>query len=91
MELKLRRIAKKNGYTIGKLSVDGKYFCDTLEDVDRGLVSTMAIDILKKKKLAHITAIPTGRYEVTMSVISTNSLGEAVFRDCLMFLHLMEF
>ena len=70
MELKLRRIAKKNGYTIGKLSVDGKYFCDTLEDVDRGLVSTMAIDILKKKKLAHITAIPTGRYEVTMIVIS---------------------
>ena len=70
MELKLRRIAKKNGYTIGKLSIDGKYFCDTLEDVDRGLASTMPIDTLKKKKLAHITAIPTGRYEVTMSVIS---------------------
>jgi hypothetical protein len=49
MELKLRRIAKKNGYTIGKLSIDGKYFCDTLEDADRGLVSTMSIDILKRK------------------------------------------
>lgn len=70
MELKLRRIAKKNGYTIGHLYVNGIYFSDTLEDVDRGLVSTMSIDILKKKKLAHITAIPTGRYEVTMSIIS---------------------
>ena len=70
MELKLRRIAKKNGYTIGKLSIDGKYFCDTLEDSDRELSSSMSLDVLKKKKLAHITAIPTGRYEVTMSVIS---------------------
>ena len=70
MELKLKRIAKKNGYTIGRLSIDGKYFCDTLEDVDRGLDSSMSLDVLKRKKLAHITAIPTGRYQVTMDVIS---------------------
>lgn len=70
MELKLKRIAKKNGYTIGKLSINGKYFCDTLEDSDRGLDSGMSLDILKRKKLAHITAIPTGRYQVTMDAIS---------------------
>ena len=70
MELKLRRIAKKNGYTIGKLSINGKYFCDTLEDSDRGLDSGMSLDVLKHKKLAHITAIPTGRYRVAMDVIS---------------------
>ena len=70
MELKLKRIAKKNGYTIGKLSINGKYFCDTLEDSDRGLDSSMSLDVLKHKKLAHITAIPTGRYQVTMNVIS---------------------
>lgn len=70
MELKLNRIARKNGYTIGKLSINGKYFCDTLEDSDRGLDSGMSLDILKRKKLAHITAIPTGRYQVTMDVIS---------------------
>lgn len=70
MELKLKRIAKKNGYTIGRLSIDGKYFSDTLEDVDRGLDSSMSLDVLKRKKLAHITAIPTGRYQVTMDVIS---------------------
>jgi hypothetical protein len=70
MELKLRRIAKKNGYTIGRLSIDGKYFSDTLEDSDRGLDSSMSLDVLKRKKLAHITAIPTGRYQVAMNVIS---------------------
>lgn len=27
----------KVSYTIGKLYLNGKYFCDTLEDTDRGL------------------------------------------------------
>ena len=70
MELNLKRIAKKNGYTIGNLSINGKYFSDTLEDSDRGLDSSMPLNVLKHKKLAHITAIPTGRYQVTMNVIS---------------------
>ena len=70
MDLRLKRIAKKNGYTIGKLYINNAYFCDTLEDVDRGLSSSMSNDVLKYKKLAHITAIPTGRYQVTMDVIS---------------------
>ena len=70
MELKLKRIAKKNGYTIGKLSINGKYYCDTLEDSDRGLVSSMPLDELKRKKLAHITAIPTGKYQISMNAIS---------------------
>lgn len=38
MEILLKRIAKKPNYTIGKLYIDGKYFCDTLEDKDRGLL-----------------------------------------------------
>ena len=70
MDLRLKRIAKKNEYTIGKLYINNAYFCDTLEDVDRGLSSSMSNDVLKYKKLAHITAIPTGRYQVTMDVIS---------------------
>ena len=32
MKLELNRIAKEPLYTIGRLFVDGKYFCDTLED-----------------------------------------------------------
>lgn len=70
MELKVKRIAKQNGYTIGRLYINGERFCDTLEDTDRGLDSNMPLDILKRKKLAHITAIPTGRYQVTMNVVS---------------------
>jgi hypothetical protein len=70
MDLLLKRIAKKNGYTIGKLYINNAYFCDTLEDADRGLSSSMSNDVLKYKKLAHITAIPTGRYQVTMDIIS---------------------
>lgn len=37
MKLELKRIAKKEAYTIGRLYVDGNYFCDTIEDTDRGL------------------------------------------------------
>ena len=35
--LTVKRIAKKPTYTIGKLYIDGVYFCDTVEDTDRGL------------------------------------------------------
>jgi len=41
MELKLIRKYFKDTYTIGKLYIDGLYFCDTLEDKDRNLTSTM--------------------------------------------------
>lgn len=37
MEIDLRRIARKPTYTIGRLSIDGRYFCDTVEDTDRDL------------------------------------------------------
>lgn len=37
MKLTLKRVAKRPTYTIGKLYIDGNYFCDTLEDKDRGL------------------------------------------------------
>ena len=78
MDLLLKRIAKKNGYTIGKLYINNVYFCDTLEDPDRGLDSSMPLNVLKQKKLAHITAIPTGKYQVTMDVISPR-LSKSVF------------
>lgn len=47
------------------MSVDGKYFCDTLEDVDRGLTSDMQLAEIQKRKIYGETAIPTGRYQVT--------------------------
>ena len=41
MELRLKRIARRETYTIGHLYVDGEYFCDTCEDKDRGLRQDM--------------------------------------------------
>ena len=35
MELKIKRIARKDDYTIWRMYVDGMYFCGTLEDTDR--------------------------------------------------------
>lgn len=70
MEIVLNRKWKKPNYTIGTLSIDGKYFCETLEDTDRGLKDTMNIGEIKTIKKPPITAIPTGTYQVTLNVVS---------------------
>lgn len=70
MEITVRRTAKRQGYTIGKLSIDGKYFCDTLEDADRGLRQDMPLEKIQRLKVYGQTAIPTGRYVVTLDVVS---------------------
>lgn len=67
MEIRVKRIARKDGYTIGKMYINGAYFCDTLEDTDRGLKSTMSVDEILSKKRKGITAIPTGEYDVILS------------------------
>lgn len=55
MNLLLKRIALKPEYTIGKLYIDGQYFCDTLEDT------------VREKKIAGKTAIPAGTYQVIVN------------------------
>jgi len=67
MEIQVNRIARKDGYTIGRMSLNGVYFCDTLEDTDRGLNSTMSVDEILSKKRKGITAIPTGKYDVILT------------------------
>lgn len=67
MEIKLRRIAKKETYTIGKLYVDGAYYCDTLEDTDRGLRQGDGAAACKAMKVYGKTAIPTGVYTVVIT------------------------
>ena len=62
MRLELKRIAKREDYTIGRLYVDGEYFCDTLEDKVR--------DLTRETKVYGKTAIPEGTYEVTLRVQS---------------------
>lgn len=67
MRLTLKRIANKPTYVIGKLYINGKYFCSTLEDVDRGLDSTMTEEEIKKIKVKGETAIPTGIYKIILN------------------------
>ena len=67
MKLKLVRKYRKETYTIGKLYVDGVYFCDTIEDRDRGLDDSMSLaDIMIKKRYGE-TAIPYGTYKVEIT------------------------
>lgn len=70
MILKIDRKYKKLGYTIGNLYIDGKWFCNTCEDTDRGLHQTMPVEEIKAKKIYGMTAIPTGRYIVRMDIVS---------------------
>ena len=70
MVLKIDRKYKKLGYTIGNLYIDGKWFCNTCEDTDRGLHQTMPTEEIKAKKIYGMTAIPTGRYICRMDIVS---------------------
>lgn len=53
----LKRVAKKETYTIGKLHTSKGYLCDTLEDRVR-----------KGKKVKGTTAIPEGIYRVILTM-----------------------
>lgn len=56
MKLRVERLWKKPAYTVGRLFVDGKFFCNTLEDTVR--------DLSNEKKVYGKTAIPYGEYKV---------------------------
>lgn len=70
MNLNLKRKNFADTYTLGNLFVDGKYFCDTLEDKDRGFDDSMSLDNINSKKIYGKTAIPKGTYEITLDVVS---------------------
>lgn len=72
MEILIKRKIKKNNYTIGDLFIDGQWFCNTLEDADRGLLQTDSIyDIQEVKNIfPERTAIPKGQYKMSINVIS---------------------
>lgn len=66
MELRLERRWPKATYTVGRLYADGDYFCNTLEDTDRGLSDAMKASEIESLKVYGETAIPRGRYEVSL-------------------------
>lgn len=66
MEITLYRTWKKDGYTIGRLFVNGKFLCNTLEDKDRNLYQGMSEEEIRRIKVYSETAIPYGRYRITL-------------------------
>jgi hypothetical protein len=82
VELLLRRIARRDTYTIGKLFIDGVYFCDTIEDRDRGLKQSLPASVNRAKKVAGSTAIPTGKYQVTLKMQSPKFKKKKQYEFC---------
>lgn len=82
MKLLLKRIARTDGYTIGKLYIDGVYFCDTLEDKDRGLTQNMSLAEIAQKKIKRETAIPAGTYKITLEVVSPKYSTRDAYKFC---------
>ncbi len=67
MKIDIIRDTFTNVSTIGKMYINDTYFCNTLEDVDRDLLSTTTLEEIKDVKVYGQTAIPYGRYEVILS------------------------
>ena len=76
MNIKVQRTARKATYTIGKVTIDGNAFCDSLEDTDRGAKKSMVFTSTGVangywvnedggiiNKVYGKTAIPTGVYD----------------------------
>lgn len=81
MEVLLQRSYNCKTYCIGHLYVDGKYLCDVIEDTDRGLTQSMTLAEIKKRKVYKQTAIPTGRYKVTIDVVSPSFSLKEYYRN----------
>lgn len=64
MKLTLERKYKKPDYTIGLLYINGQFFCNTLEDTDRGLTQDMTEEQIFDIKVKGSTAIPRGIYRL---------------------------
>lgn len=82
MKLKLDRFYKGPNYTIGRLYIDGEYFCDTLEDVDRGLLQSMSLEEINSLKMYGETAIPRGTYKITLNIQSPKYKNRNQYKFC---------
>lgn len=82
MKLTLKRIALRDTYTIGRLYLNGTYFCDTLEDKVRDINKDGDLNDVGEGKAYGKTAIPYGKYEITMRVQSPKYSQRASYAWC---------
>lgn len=80
MEIKIDRKYKKAAYTISNLTIDGKWICNIIEDRDRGLHQGMSLAQIKSIKVKSETAIPSGRYLVTMKIVSPKFYQKSYYK-----------
>ena len=66
LDMKLVRTEFKDTQTVGKLYLNGVYFCDTLEDKNRDLNKNGIFDEGEKKVYSE-TCIPFGQYKVIIN------------------------
>jgi hypothetical protein len=64
MKIEVNRVKLGDDFTVGKLSVDGKFICYTLEDKVR---EEMGVPVEQWKVMGQ-TAIPKGTYSVTITM-----------------------
>lgn len=81
MELTVNRKWKKQNYTISDLFINGKWFCNVLEDTDRGLDNSMSLNRILELKRPSITAIPKGTYEITLDVYSPKFGSKLFYKE----------
>ena len=81
MKLLLDRKYKLKDYTIGNLYVDDAWFCNVLEDTDRGLTQDMPIDYIYKVKVPSKTAIPKGTYNIAMDIYSPSFGNKTYYKN----------
>ena len=70
MIVTVKRIFNCNKYCISHIYIDGEYICDGIEDTDRMLNNEMGLSEIMKIKVPRKTAIPTGKYRLTLNVVS---------------------
>ena len=76
--IELNTIFKGDKYTISKLYIDGKYYCDTIEDTVRDLplecpYTSRGQSCRCNEKIYSETAIPAGTYKVIVTM--SNKFG----------------
>lgn len=81
MELTLKRTYLKDEYTIGHLYVDGQWVCDTIEDKVRDYNKDGDLNDDGEQKVYGKTAIPYGRYKITLAVRSPKFSKYVFYRE----------
>lgn len=81
MNITVKRTYNNSLYCIGHVYADGKYICDSIEDTDRGWDKNTPIDKIKAEKVYAKSAIPVGKYSLTIDVQSPTFVKKIYYKN----------